>query len=180
VSRRKLVIAAVGLLGVLAAAGGALAAGLYDVSATAAASGLERGLAHFVVDRSVAHRAPRGPNPIPVTPELLARGLTEYRAHCLICHGVPGEAQSGIAAGLNPPPPDLADADSQEASDGELFQVISAGVRMTGMPAFSRSESQETLWTLVAFVRHLPKLSDAERATLLRGGGPERQADTQH
>jgi len=42
---------------------------------------------------------------------------------------------------------------------------------MSGMPAFSKSESSETLWKLVAFVRHLPKLSDAERAEL---AGPPR------
>lgn len=143
-----------------------LLTGLYDVSATVPPSFLERGMAGWVVDRSVARRAPKGPMPIQVTPEVLARGLAEYREHCLVCHGVPGEPQSGIAAGLNPPAPDLADPESQEGSDGELFRFISAGVRMTGMPAFSKSESAETIWTLVAFVRHLPKLTDEERAAL--------------
>ncbi len=42
---------------------------------------------------------------------------------------------------------------------------------MSGMPAFSLSESPETLWKLVAFVRHLPKLSDEERTALT---GPPR------
>ena len=147
-------------------AGAALVAGLYDVSATAKPWALEEGLANFVVDRSVGRRAPRGPNPVVVTPDVLGRGLAEYREHCLVCHSAPGLRPSGIARGLNPKAPDLAAADSQEASDGELFQVISSGIRMTGMPAFSPSESAETLWKVVAFVRHLPQLSDAERAAL--------------
>jgi mono/diheme cytochrome c family protein len=166
-----------GALAVVAAVAVALAAGAFDTSATAKPSFLERTLAPWVVDRSVARRAPKGPNPIPVTPELLARGLAEYREHCVVCHGAPGEPQSGIAAGLNPSAPDLADPESQEGSDGELFQFISAGVRMTGMPAFSRSEKAETIWMLVAFVRHLPKLSDEERRALKTRPGPRTEGE---
>ncbi|MGO9831760.1 MAG: c-type cytochrome [Myxococcaceae bacterium] len=167
-------LAVVGGLLLLVAA--ALAMGLYDVSATAKPWGLEERLANFVVDRSVARRAPRGPNPVQPSPEVLARGLAEYRHHCLVCHGAPGLRPSGIAKGLNPEAPDLALADTQEASDGELFQVISAGVRMSGMPAFSKSESSETLWKLVAFLRHLPNLSDAERAALEEAPRPRAEA----
>jgi mono/diheme cytochrome c family protein len=165
-NRRRILRWLVGIAAVFLLAWAFLASGIYDVSATAKTSGLERRLAFYVVDHSVERRAPKGPNPVAVTSEVLARGLHEYKEHCLVCHGVPGERQSGIAAGLNPPAPDLADPDSQESSDGELFQIISAGIRMTGMPAFSRSESQETIWTLVAFVRHLPKLTDDEKREL--------------
>jgi mono/diheme cytochrome c family protein len=164
--RRGLLWAGVGVLAVCAVAWGVLHAGWYNVAATATPSRLERGFMSYVVDHSVSRRAPKGPNPIQETPEVLQRGLAEYREHCLVCHGLPGGRQSGIAAGLNPPAPDLADEDSQESSDGELFQVISQGVRMTGMPAFSKSESQDTLWKVVAFVRHLPKLTDEERRAL--------------
>jgi mono/diheme cytochrome c family protein len=160
-----------GLL-VLVALGLSLRAGCVDMSATVKPSALEEGVAGFLVDHSVAHRAPPGPNPVTVTPEVLARGLAEYREHCLVCHGAPGLKPSGIARGLNPDAPDLATEDAQEASDGELFQVISAGVRMSGMPAFSKSESPETLWKVVAFVRHLPKLTDAEREALTERRGP--------
>jgi len=165
-TRTGLLGAAALLLGLLALGAVALFGGWYDVSASTPSSGLEGALAHFVVDRSVARRAPKGPSPLPLTPGVLASGLSLYRENCLVCHGMPGQPQSGIAAGLNPPAPDLADEDSQDASDGELFQVISNGLRMTGMPAFSKSASQDTLWTLVAFVRHLPKLSDEERRAL--------------
>src|SRR5277367_1180031 len=140
-----------GAVGVLLAVGFGLRAGCVDMSATVKPSAVEEGLANFLVDRSVAHRAPQGPNPSGDTPEVLARGLAEYREHCLVCHGAPGLKPSGIARGLNPEAPDLAAPDAQEASDGELFQVISAGVRMSGMPAFSKSESPETLWKVVAF-----------------------------
>jgi mono/diheme cytochrome c family protein len=162
---------------VLLVVGLGLRAGCVDVSATATPSALEAALAGFVVDHSVARRAPKGPNPVTLTPEVLARGLAEYREHCLVCHGAPGLKPSGIARGLNPDAPDLAAADAQEASDGELFQIISAGIRMSGMPAFSKSESPETLWKVVAFVRHLPQLTDAEREALSERRGPRSPPD---
>jgi mono/diheme cytochrome c family protein len=177
--KRKALWWLTGVVVLLVAVTFGLRAGCVDVSATVTPSAVEEGLANFVVDHSVARRAPKGPNPVAVTPEVLARGLAEYREHCLLCHGAPGLKPSGIARGLNPDPPDLAAPDSQEPSDGELFQVISAGIRMSGMPAFSKSESPETLWKLVAFVRHLPKLTDAEREALAerRGGNPPGQPD---
>jgi mono/diheme cytochrome c family protein len=170
--KRKALWWLTGAAALLVAVGVGLRAGCVDVSATVTPSAVEEGLANFVVDHSVARRAPTGPNPVPVTPEVLSRGLAEYREHCLVCHGAPGLKPSGIARGLNPHAPDLAAPDSQEASDGELFQVISAGIRMSGMPAFSKSESPETLWKLVAFLRQLPKLTDAEREALSERRGP--------
>ena len=170
--RRKTLGWLAGALALCLAVGLGLRAGCIDVSATVTPSVVEEGLANFVVDHSVARRAPKGPNPIPVTAETLARGLAEYREHCLVCHSAPGLRPSGIARGLNPDAPDLAARDAQEASDGELFQVISAGIRLSGMPAFSKSESPETLWKLVAFVRHLPTLTDAEREELRERRAP--------
>ena len=161
------------LLAVLGTGWAALVGGWYDVSASAPTSGLEWGLAHFIVDRALARRATKGKNPLEVTPDVLSRGLVGYRENCVVCHGIPGRPQSSIAAGLNPSPPDLADEDVQETPDGELFQVISEGLRMTGMPAFSKSQSKETVWTLVAFVRHLPKLTEEERFALSTRGLPD-------
>jgi mono/diheme cytochrome c family protein len=54
-------------------------------------------------------------------------------------------------------------------SDGQLYWVVSQGVRATGMPAFSPTHSPQEIWQIVSFVRHLPKLSDAEVAELKKG-----------
>jgi mono/diheme cytochrome c family protein len=154
------------VLGLLVLGFCVLTFGFYDVSASTKPSGFERAAAHFIVEHSVARRAPKGPNPLHPSPDVLQSGLSLYRENCVVCHGVPGEPQSNIALGLNPAAPDLSDEDAQESSDGELFQVIAQGLRMTAMPAFSKSNSQQALWTLVTFVRHLPKLTDEERRAL--------------
>ncbi|BDG10508.1 c-type cytochrome [Anaeromyxobacter paludicola] len=154
-------------LGMLVVGGAAVvASGLVDMSATRPPSALERLVGSVLADRSTARRAPRTGNPLPGTPEVLAAGLALYRRDCLQCHGAPGVSPWGAALGLNPSPPDLAAPDAQEGSDGDLFFVISHGVRMTGMPGWATSHDERELWHLVAFVRHLPRLAPAEKQAL--------------
>jgi hypothetical protein len=49
-------------------------------------------------------------------------------------------------------------------SDGELFYVIEHGIRFTGMPGWrtGTQAGEESSWHLVHFIRHLPRLTEAE------------------
>lgn len=143
----------------------ALGLGAYDISATARPSSLEKAAAGWVRDASIRARAPRNVR-APSDPATLAKGRAEYAEHCQVCHGIPDGAQSSIAQGLNPPVPDLAEPVTQARSDGELFFIVSRGIRLSGMPGFAKSEPDDVRWALVAFVRHLPRLSAEERAEL--------------
>jgi plastocyanin len=58
---------------------------------------------------------------------------------------------------MYPPVPDLASPAVQRLSDGALFAVIQHGVRWTGMPAFASTHSDDEVWRLVSFVRHVPQ-----------------------
>jgi hypothetical protein len=91
-----------------------------------------------------------------------------------------GVKRGEIGDGLNPPPPDLAEADVQASSDSELFLFVARGIRMTGMPAFSNGHNEQELWEDVAFIRRLPALTDAERAELRSGGHEARSAEGHH
>ncbi len=156
----------VGLAALAVAGALVLAAGIMSVSATVPPSDLERKLATFAVNRSVARRAPKVANPVAATPETLAAGLTHYRSMCVTCHGASGVDPSAIGEGLNPPAPDLTMPSVQGRTDGELFWLIQNGVRMTGMPAFGPSHDEKDLWTLVTFLRHLPELTAEEEKAL--------------
>lgn len=160
------------LLGAAGAAGicGAVALGAVNPSATTRPSKLEKLVAHTALDAAVRARAPRG-RAAPSDPASVERGRQAYRQHCLVCHGVPGGEQSPIAAGLNPPVPDLAEPETQARTDGELYFLVSGGVRLTGMPGFERSLPEGTRWELVGFLRALPKLGDGELQAL-SGGRP--------
>lgn len=161
-SGRRRVVALL-LLGAAGVAGicVAIAFGAVNLSATSRPSRLEKTVAHAVLDASVRARAPRGKS-APADAASVAQGREAYRANCLVCHGVPGGEQSAVAAGLNPPVPDLSEPETQGRSDGEIYFLVSGGVRLTGMPGFEKSLPEKTRWELVGFLRTLPKLGEAE------------------
>ena len=115
---------------------------------------------------SIRRHAPHSKNPFGDDPAALTEGLDGYRESCISCHGAGRIPPGEFAAGLNPPAPSLGSKDIQTMSDGELFWVISHGIRATGMPAFSSSRDEKEIWRIEAFVRHLPRLTDAERERL--------------
>jgi mono/diheme cytochrome c family protein len=164
------------LLGILITIGAAFliaATGSFNVAAKESPGKLERKLASFMVDRSVARRAPKEKNPFPSTPEVLRAGLAHYKENCVMCHGAPGVEESEAGMGLNPSAPDLTLPDVQSMSDGELYWIVANGIRMSGMPAFSLTHKKEEIWHLITFVRHLPQISADEQKVLKAGSEEE-------
>ena len=127
---------------------------------TAIEAFVARRLRHLAVPRS----ARQAKNPVSATPEVLAEAQAHFADHCALCHGNDGSGQTEIGKNLYPKAPDMRQADTQALSDGELFSIIHNGIRLTGMPAWGEStpEEDQDSWKLVHFIRHLPKLSQAE------------------
>lgn len=92
----------------------------------------------------------------------------EFAEHCAMCHGPAGRGDATLGATFYPPPPDLTRASTQNLSDGELYHIISEGIRFTGMPAWSASHGSDELWRYVTLVRQLPSLTKEE---LTEAGG---------
>jgi mono/diheme cytochrome c family protein len=107
-------------------------------------------------------------NPIPLTPEVLVEARAHFADHCAICHGNDGKGQSGMGKQMYPKTPDMTGSATQRLSDGEMFSIIENGVRLSGMPAFGSgtAESAAGSWTLVHFIRHLPKITSDEIAEM--------------
>jgi mono/diheme cytochrome c family protein len=143
-----------------------LATGLVDFSARSDPSKIESVLAPWALDRSLDRHAPTAKNPFAKNASVLAAGLAHYRENCLVCHGVPEVPPGELAAGLNPPPPSLLSDDVQSLPDSRMFWIVQNGIRMTGMPAFGPTHSDEEIWKIVTFVKHLPELTDAETSAL--------------
>ncbi len=95
------------------------------------------------------------------TGEQVSEGFRDYEAMCVVCHAAPGKERSSASKGMNPQPPLLADAATRWQSN-ELFWIIKNGVKMTGMPAFGLTHSDEEIWDIVGFVRQLPQISAEE------------------
>jgi mono/diheme cytochrome c family protein len=150
----------------LLCAAAVLGMGLVDFSAVDPPGRLEERLATLALNRSIARRAPKTANPLAGAPEARSAGLALFATRCVSCHGAPGIDPTEAGASLNPPAPGLTLPRVQARPDGELFWIISRGIRMTGMPAFGPSQSETEIWQLVAALRRLPRLSDDERRTL--------------
>ena len=103
-------------------------------------------------------------NPILLTSDVLHEAESHFADHCATCHGNDGKGQTEIGQHLYPKAPDMTLPATQSLSDGELFAIIENGVRLTGMPGWGdgTAESAYGSWTLVHFIRHLPKITPNE------------------
>jgi len=135
--------------------------GLYDVSASQPDNAAIRWLLVTARDRSIDRRAAEITVPPLTDPKLIQEGFEHYHEMCTGCHLAPGIGSSEIRAGLNPQPPVLADV-VPHTSPARLFWVIKHGVKMTGMPAWGTSHSDQMIWAMVAFLERLPTMTPAE------------------
>ncbi|MEQ9620126.1 MAG: cytochrome c [Deltaproteobacteria bacterium] len=103
--------------------------------------------------------------------KLVKTGFSHYDDMCAGCHGAPG---SEPAESFNPAPPALAERVS-EFSPAELFWIIKNGIKMTAMPEFGSTHSEDELWGIVAFTVKLPDISPDEYK-----GMQEESEHTQH
>ena len=97
---------------------------------------------------------------------LVLAGVNDFEQMCVQCHGAPGKEPGAVGKGLNPPPPDLAES-AKEMSAAELFWVTRHGIRMTGMPAWGSTHSDDALWPVVALMTALPELDSGAYEDLL-------------
>ena len=165
------------LLGILIVALAVLlvfATGSWNIAASVAPGRLESKIALFAATRSIEKRAPNKTNPAS-GPATLRAGLGHFKENCVMCHGAPGVPEAELGMGLNPPAPDLTLPQIQKMTDGQLFWVVQNGIRMTGMPAFGPTHSEQQLWQIVAFIRHLPELTAAEQQVLKAGMEEEQE-----
>lgn len=101
--------------------------------------------------------------------------LDHYADHCESCHAYDGHGGGEVGRNLNPRTPDMAQARTQQLTDGELFYIIENGVRWTGMPAWKREHSNQETWRLVSFIRHIPALTADEMRQIVVASGHEHE-----
>lgn len=132
--------------------------GLYDVAATKPETGIVKWVLETTKENSVSSRSKNIPVPNLDDESLTMTGFHHYDQMCVGCHGAPGISPSEIGEGLNPEPPDLAE-EAAHMSPAELFWITQNGIKMTGMPAFGPTHSDEELWGIVAIMQKFPDMS---------------------
>lgn len=153
----------------LAAAGlGAYAlieAGTIAANADAEPGSLEVWMARTSLSATLRHEAPVQPNPVALSDEHLLAGMKLFARNCAICHGDSRgkAAASPIAKGLYQHPPQLATDGVEDDPEGESFWKIKHGIRLTGMPSFKGTLSDEEIWSLALFLKHMDHLPPTVR-----------------
>ena len=137
---------------------------------------VESSLAIAMRNAAIPARFKTMKNPVAVTPEVIREGMDHWADHCATCHANNGSGETMFGRTMYPRPPDMRKTETQERSDGELYYTIKNGIRLSGMPAFGDPGDDDfDSWKLVAFIRHLPQLSDQEQMEMehLNPKGPE-------
>jgi thiosulfate dehydrogenase len=152
----------VGLIGAFAI----LQSGLLPANADAKPGGLELWAASASLNATLRASAPKGPNPVALTDANLVEGVNLYGQHCALCHGTAnGDASaSPVAKGLYPTPPQLATEGVEDDPEGYSYWRIKHGVRLTGMPSWSGTLSDQQIWSLALFLKHMDNLPPGPQA----------------
>jgi mono/diheme cytochrome c family protein len=96
-------------------------------------------------------------NPLPETTATRANGKQAFSHYCIACHGNDGQ-NTGVpfVDHMSPPIPSLASADVQRFTDGQLKWILDYGIFPSGMPGSKGVLSDDELWSIVVYLRHLP------------------------
>ncbi|RMD79806.1 MAG: cytochrome c [Gammaproteobacteria bacterium] len=114
-------------------------------------------------------------NPIPPTPESIAKGRVLFRIYCSACHGLTGGADSPVTGKIGAIPL-VSDYVQQQLTEGWIWGTITFGSYV--MPAYGAPElrpdrrgsndlSPEERWHVVNYVKH-QLVKDHEREAKTR------------
>ncbi len=119
---------------------------------------LETWAAHSSLRATLKREMPTTAVPIALNNENLIKGIHIYAANCAVCHGASDAKASNVATGLFQHAPQLAGDGVTDDPEGKIYWFVKHGVRLTGMPAFSGALSEEQIWQVVLFLKHMDEL----------------------
>jgi mono/diheme cytochrome c family protein len=158
------------VIGVILVAAGAwfyFTTGMAPVATADAPMPLEKKLAHAALRARIGRDQHIDPPPVPVNEVTYLAGADVYKQNCAVCHGAPGEAQTPIAKGMFPKPPELFHGTGVTDDPAwETYWKAKNGIRLTGMPAFKDSLNDTQLWQVSVLLANADKISPAVKAAL--------------
>ena len=109
------------------------------------------------IKHSITVRGKSAKNPLPDTPENIKAGKDAFSHYCVACHGLDGQ-NTGVpfADSMSPPVPSLKSNSVQSYKDGQLKWIIDNGLSPSGMPASKGILTDDEMWSIVVYIRHLP------------------------
>jgi mono/diheme cytochrome c family protein len=147
--------------------------GFYNVAATQPDLGIVAWALEHVRDASINRHAVDKPPVSMDDPATIQTGARAFAARgCASCHGGPGVMWAKFSEGLRPDPQDLKDTVG-DLMPAQIFWIVRNGINMTGMPGFALVEAtDEEIWTIAAFVKKIPDVSEADYKAWTAGAAP--------
>ncbi len=143
------------------------ASGRAPVATTDSDMPFESFFAHKALDARIAKDVPKNV-PVQATEGNYLDGADLYKRHCAVCHGLPLTPKSSIAAGMYPRPPQLFEGKGvTDDPPAETYWKIFNGIRMTGMPGFSKSLTENQMWQIAILLANADKLPASAKAALV-------------
>ena len=120
-------------------------------------------LAGAAVQARIAREAPTKAA-FPASEENLVAGAKIYREQCVECHGQPGSPPSVASKGMYPPPPQFFERKVMGNDPvGQNYWIVANGIRLTGMPGYRQSLSEQQLWQVSQFLSNRGNLPDSAK-----------------
>jgi mono/diheme cytochrome c family protein len=149
-----------------------LTGGSAPVATTDSDMPYERFIAHKILDARIARDMPKNV-PLPANEANYLAGADLYKQHCAVCHGLPLAHRTAIATGMYPSPPQLFQGKGvTDDEPGETYWKIDNGIRLSGMPGFSKSLSETQMWQMALMLANADKLPDTVKAALVTTAAP--------
>jgi len=131
--------------------------GFASINSDAKPPAWEARLMYRAIHASVRRSTPKLQSPLPATDETIIAGGKLYLNDCVGCHGAPGKPPSDFGATFYPPAPQFP-AIGTQYSQAEVFWVAKHGIRLSGMFANGKWDSDEKLWTVAAYIKRIKSL----------------------
>lgn len=155
---KKMQWVGIGVIVIVIATAGYLVAGGYNIAADEPHWVVTSVLINLVRERSIETRAETITVPTNLSDaKRVAQGAGLYAEMCVECHLAPGLQDTELRKGLYPQPPNLTQV--KKLDSREAYYVITHGIKLTAMPAWGKSHSEEQVWDMVAFLHKLPELT---------------------
>lgn len=94
-------------------------------------------------------------NPLTATEENIEAGRNLFNRNCASCHAEDGKAKTDVAAGMKVKPTDLTGHETHGITDGEIYWVITNGIKTSGMPGLNTKTKPNERWQMALYVKHL-------------------------
>lgn len=156
--------------------------GMYNFAATDEHWDITTRIIEYARERSIEVRAKDIAVPGYLEdPERIADGGANFEEMCSSCHLAPGGKTTELYEGLYPLPPVFYESASttDDEHNKEHFWVIKNGLKLTSMPAWGVSHSDEEIWAMVAFISKLGGMSAEEYQEMTAAGNTDDHDDGQ-